>query len=174
MGGQEQFEFGRFVAPSKSLAEAIREMREKIEEGTTCPCCGRFVKLYKRKLHAEMAAFLCRLVARWRREQRYYSTRELCPALTKSATDGSYLVHWGLLEREPIPNRNEAGGKAGMYRPTDRGIAFVEGRITVASHIHILCGEIVGFSLDNIGAREALGDRFSYDELMGKEDGLDG
>jgi hypothetical protein len=165
----DQLALPAFAAPSKSLAEAIREMREKVEEGAPCPCCGRLVKLYHRKLHSEMAAFLCRLVARWKAEPRYYSTRELCPALTKSATDGSYLVLWGLVEREPIPERNDGGGRAGMYRPTARGIEFAEGRLSVQSHVDILCGEVVGFCAGFVDVHGALGDRFSYDELMGKE-----
>ncbi|MEN6368544.1 MAG: hypothetical protein ABFD77_02465, partial [Thermotogota bacterium] len=149
------------------LLEAISETREKTAKGTTCPCCGRFVKLYKRKLHAEMAAFLCRLVRKWRQEPRYYSTRELCPALTKSATDGSYLVLWGLIERDPIPYRNRRGGNAGMYAPSARGIDFVEGTLFVPFRAHILCGELVGFSAEQISIRQALGDKFNYDELMG-------
>jgi hypothetical protein len=148
-----------------SLADAIREMQERVEEGTSCPCCGRFVKLYRRKFHAEMAAFLCRLVRCWKTEPRYYSTRELCPALTKSATDGSYLVQWGLIEREMHQNRS--GGKAGMYRPTEAGLAFVAGHLLVPSHIHILCSEVLGFSDDHIDIIGALGDHFNYDELMG-------
>jgi len=163
----DQIQLPAFAAPSKSLADAIRGMREKIEEGTTCPCCGRLVKLYHRKFHSEMAAFLCRLVRRYENEPRYYSTRELCPALTKSATDGSYLVHWGLVEKEPIPGRNSSGGKAGMYRPTREGIAFANRHGLATSHLSILCGDVIGHSKKMISIDQALGDRFDYDELMG-------
>jgi hypothetical protein len=56
-----------------------------------------------------------------------------------------------------------------MYRPTERGIAFAEGRLSVPSHVDLLCGEVIGFWPDAVDVRDALGDRFSYDELMGKE-----
>lgn len=169
----EQLTLPTRAVPDKTLAEAIHEMRQKVEDGTRCPCCGRLVKLYRRKLHSEMAAFLCRLVRRYREEPRYYSTRELCPALTKSSTDGSYLVLWDLIEREPIPGQNESGGRAGMYRPTEHGMDFVSGRTTVKSHVLMLCGEPVGFSDDYIHIEAALGDRFNYAELMGLEPGGD-
>jgi len=164
----EQLPLPTSAARGISLAQAKREMLAKVEDGAPCPCCGRLVKLYKRKLHSEMAAFLCRLVRKYQHEQRYYSTRELCPALTKSATDGSYLVLWDLIEKEP--SENHAGGKAGMYRPTIHGQEFVLGYTTVKSHVHLLCGEVIGFSDDYIHIKEALGSRFNYEELMGRKD----
>ncbi len=155
-----------------TLADARRNMLSKSKKGVSCPCCGRLVKLYRRKLHSEMAVFLIRLVKRFENEQRYYSTRELCPAVTKSSTDGSYLVYWDLIEREPMPGENESGGKIGMYRPTKAGREFAHGRSTAESHILMICGECVGFSEKFISIEDALGKKFDYKELMkGKSNG---
>ena len=148
-----------------TLEEAKEQMIANAEDGAPCPCCGRLVKLYKRKLHSEMAAFLCRLVGRWLVDPKYYSTRELCPATSKSSTDGSYLVHWGLVEKEPA--QNSSGGKAGMYRPTAEGVAFAQRKTSVLSHIHMLCGDVIGFGPKRITIDQALGDKFDYYELMG-------
>lgn len=159
-----QLSLPTYATRDVTLADAKKKMLEQVEEGVSCPCCGRLVKLYRRKLHSEMAAFLCRLSRRYLDEPRFYSTRELCPALTKSATDGSYLVLWDLVEKEAA--ENGSGGKAGMYRPTEHGLDFVFGRTTVKSHVFILCGDPVGFSNDYVHIKTVLGSKFSYDELM--------
>lgn len=150
----------------ESKVKEVREyLIERAEEGVRCPCCNRLVKVYRRKLHSEMALFLCLLVKRWRQVPRYFSTSELVPGTNKSTTDGAYLVHWGLVEREPA--KNTAGGRAGMYRPTPKGVEFAEGRLTVPSHIHTLCGDLIGFSEEQVSIEHCLGSRFDYDELMG-------
>jgi len=147
-----------------TLKSAREKMLSRIERGTKCPCCGRFVKIYKRKLHQEMAIFLIKLVAAYLYKKRYYSTRELLPDAVKAATDGAYLVHWDLVERQP--GKNLAGAKAGMYRPTEKGIDFVKNVFMVPSHLHMLCGEPVGFSNDLCSINDCLGDDFNYDDLM--------
>jgi len=105
-------------------------------------------------------------VARYQRAPRYFSTRELCPAQGKSSTDGSYLVLWDLVEKEPSENKNASGGRAGMYRPTQHGIDFVHRRTSVKSHVFMLSGNPVGFSERWIDIDEALGSRFNYQKLM--------
>lgn len=129
-----------------------------------CPCCHQRVKLYKRRLHSEMALFLIKLVKAYQTEQRGYSTRELLPAISKSSTDGAFLTRWGLVEGEP--SMNSSGAKKGIYRPTRKGIEFAQGRISVPSHVHILCGKTVGFSEAPIYISQCLGRKFNYAELM--------
>lgn len=129
-----------------------------------CPCCHQRVKLYRRRLHSEMALFLIKLVKAYQAEQRGYSTRELLPATSKSSTDGAFLTRWDLVEGEP--SMNSSGAKKGIYRPTRKGIEFAQGRISVPSHVHILCGKTVGFSEAPIYISQCLGRRFNYAELM--------
>jgi hypothetical protein len=141
------------------MSVARRRMyRQARNGGALCPCCGQNVVLRKRKFHCEMALFLIKLVKAYRAEQRWYSTRELIPATTKAATDGAYLTHWGLLERKD--------SSPGFYRPTLEGMAFVDGSIKVPARIHILCGNVVGFSSKQIDIKWALSGRFSYEEMM--------
>jgi hypothetical protein len=149
---------------SMTLGEARVVMSDNAEKGAPCPCCERLVKLYKRKLHAEMAKFLIKLVVMFKRDKGWHSSREILPSAVKASTDGSYLVYWGLIEK--MPSENPAGGKAGMYRPTQSGIDFVENKISVASHIHMLCGKHVGFGKMQVTIVDCLGSRFDYGELM--------
>ena len=150
---------GATLAQARERMLSLKEANDNL-----CPCCHQRVKLYRRKLHTEMAMFLIKLVKAYQQSPRWYSTRELLPATAKSATDGAYLTRWGLIEREP--SMNSSGAKAGMYKPTQKGIEFAQGGITVPSHIHILCGKTVGFSETLTTIQQCLGRKFNYAELM--------
>jgi hypothetical protein len=161
--------WGPPVAYEGHESSTLAQARERMFQGqdlsdNLCPCCNQLVKLYKRKLHTEMALFLIKLVKAYQKKPRWYSTRELLPAIAKSATDGAYLTRWGLVEK--MPSMNSSGGKAGMYKPTDKGIKFALGQIFVASHVHILCGKTVGFSETTVFIQSCLGKKFNYTELM--------
>lgn len=148
--------------------------------GCVCPCCGRFVRVYRRRLHAEMARFMIRL---YRLDRigpgdylgaiRWHSTREVLgdKGGNKASTDATYLTHWGLVERSDA--ENAAGAPAGMLRLTPLGVAFVERRATAPTHILLLNNERAPAGLAEAeffeaGIEAALGKRFSYDELMGR------
>lgn len=150
-----------------TLDDARSHMMTKIEDGVDCPCCGRLVKLYKRKLHTEMALFLLKLVKLHAIRSTWLKTTEILQGqthLVAGGTDGGFLEHWGLIFR--LRGTNKAGGKAGVYKPTLAGIQFVEGKTSVPSHVHMLCGECIGFSSTQVTIRDCLGDKFDYDELM--------
>ncbi len=142
-----------------TLEESIEYVSEVLGSSASeeCPCCGQIVKLYPRKLHDRMAAFLCALVRIWKAEKdnawihiRRINTGE------KASTDASYLVHWGLVERE-----------SGMYRPTKKGVRFAMGKIRVPSHAMVYNRKYcLGFSGTRISIKDALGEKFDLDELL--------
>lgn len=133
-------------------------------EGLICPGCGQFFKKYKKRCHTEMALFLIKLVKMWKRHMRYYTTRELFPKDHKATTEGVLLRHWGLIE--VLEAHNTAGAPAGSYRPTEKGLQFVHGVISIPSHVHLVNNRGVGFSDKMITIKEALGTKFDYDVLM--------
>jgi len=140
--------------------------------GCVCPCCGRFVRVYRRRLHAEMARFMIRLYRLdCRTGVQWHSTREVLGDRggNKASTDATYLIHWGLIERSDA--ENTAGAPAGMLRLTPLGVAFVERRATAPSHVALLNNERLADDQDaaEIGIDTALGKRFSYDEMMGRD-----
>lgn len=132
--------------------------------GKVCPHCDSFVKIYRRKLHSEMARFLIRLCGKWERYSKCYSTRDLYPGQNKAASDGSYLVHWGLVER--TDRTNTADAPSGMYAPTSKGLEFYRNQLYVPTHVHLLHNKIVGWSDKQTNIRMALGQKFNYEELM--------
>jgi len=160
-----------------TLAHARDAMqRELADEGqATCPCCERVVRVYHRRLHAEMALWLIKLVRKYREEPGWYQTVDLLAAsgshLRAGGTNGTLLVHWGLIERATACN--EAGAPVGSYRPTTQGLAFVENRVAVPACVYLLDNKRTGASDECLSIRAALGDRFSYEELMSGYEKID-
>jgi len=162
-------------APRKTLDEArAQTLAAAADGGVVCPCCGRFVRVYRRRLHAEMARFLI-LLYRLDRVipadyHAWHSTREALGDRggNKASTDATYLVHWGLVERAKA--ENIAGAPAGSFRLTPLGVAFVERRATAPSHVTLLNNEpaFCAQAEREIGIEAALGKRFSYADLMGE------
>jgi len=150
---------------SAVISKITKVIGDNAEQGLDCPCCGRYVKLYKRKLHSEMATFLMQLVRQYNNVPRWYSTRELIISARKASTDGSYLVHWGLIERKQ--STNSSGDSCGMYKPTKLGIRFAQNQVSVPSHLHMVCGEVAGFSENHIYIEDCLETPFEFAQLMG-------
>ena len=148
------------------IVELQREVNHRAHnsQGTTCPICKRYVKVYRRRLNSEMARFLIKLVHAYKRYPRYYRMRELYPGNNKAASDGVYLIHWGLLEKSDTTN--EAQAPAGSYRPTDKGLRFFHNNEYVPTHVHLLNNQVVGWADQQTNIRSSLGKKFNYEELM--------
>jgi hypothetical protein len=151
-----------------SLRAAQSTMAGKLQGGQIrpCPCCGQKVKIYKRKLNANMARWLIWLVKAYRDARRWWSVNE-GPVLQnrKGGGDFAKLVHWGLIREKP----NEADSSkrtSGFWKPTKKGALFARMKIEVPSHVHLYNNEIVGWSDTPITIENALGKRFNYRELM--------
>lgn len=131
-----------------TLKDARERTMTQAERGVDCPLCTRRVKLYKRRLHRQMARFLERLYdyAKGRGLFGTYRTRDFIPSGEKASTDASYLIHWGLIDH---PSR-------GYYGITPKGIDWLNGKIKVRERAHILCGEKLGMFGPLISFEEAL------------------
>lgn len=156
---------GAFPKMSGTLRVARDWMLARLVPGCDCPCCGRKMKLYTRKINAEMARFLIHLVQAYQDEQQWYSTRDLQPRAIKATTDGVLFVHWGLIEARP--GKNSGGARAGSYRPTRKGFDFVYGRIRVRSSLMTVTNKPYGFTGKKVNIQQCLKAKFDYNELMG-------
>jgi hypothetical protein len=145
--------------------EEFMQRAAKSRKGIPCDCCGRLVKVYPRSLNSGMARFLLLLVMAYKKYPRFYSTRDLMPRDNKACSDGTYLVHWGLIEKSD--GTNSAMAPAGSYRPTEKGLRFAHGLERVPSHAHVRPpNTLVGWSDKTTDIKKALGKKFNYDELM--------
>ncbi len=151
-----------------SLTEAKGKLMEDAQVGTHCPCCGKFVKVYHRKFNARMALTLIYILPFFRRLPRSWLDIGNYVVETKAMIPGDHgkLVWWGMLEKndEALPIN---GAKTnGLYRMTETGRAFAEGRLRVTSHVNEYLSSVQSFDGDQIDIRQALGRKFDYRELM--------
>jgi len=138
-----------------TIDEAQAYLLANIEDGAECPCCARQVRLYRRKLNSNMVAFLCDLVGSEAPWTHYMNVRF-------RGRDYSYLQLWDLAET----CTEEGGGYTGLWRPTERGIAFARREIRVPSHVYHYLNVAHDFAATTVDVEEALGSRFDYAELM--------
>lgn len=149
---------------STPLGEARDWLRERVDEGHDCPLCGQFAKVYRRKIHSTMARDLIRLYQRQGMQYAHVATSLIDSGRGIHIGDFPKLAHWGLIAEEPI--RREDGGRAGWWRITDEGRAFIRGVRTVPKYALIYDSRVLGFEGDQVDIHQALGDKFDYHELM--------
>lgn len=156
-----------------SLDAAREWLQERIEDGVRCPCCDQYAKVYERKLNSGMAVALIAIYVvseRLRPQDGWLSIprdlegvgRSLATVLTNR--EYPKLRFWGLLEPSPKA--------AAVWRITDEGKRFVRGEITVPRTVRLYDGEVLESEAHGYSTiRDALADKFDYEELMGKRDG---
>lgn len=137
------------------------------DKGYYCPCCNSFLKRYRRRLNANMAVTM---VAMFRKKKFGFIRVEEFMRVNgyQRSGDFPYLVHWGMLEKMP-GKREDGSSKTGYYKLTDKGRQFVLHQITAQQTLVIYNGKVEGFEGSEISIEEALGKKFDYRELMGKD-----
>ncbi len=144
------------------LAEARQTVRAGWRKGVLCPCCGQMVKLYKRKMYATMIRDLIALYHL--RHDMFHHVTDFC---SKKAGGGDFakLRYWGLVEESTIPGKPHKR-KAGFWKITEIGIAFVEGRAFRPQYVLVYNQHARFYEGDNVNVEQALGEDFNYQELM--------
>lgn len=167
-------------AAPNALRDAKTHLDQNIREGVNCPCCGQFVKLYRRPINSSMAWTLVliyryykdRLLDEWLHVETYMKGLPGIPASLVGG-DFSKLRYWGILEAKydtPETLDDPDTRRAGYYRITQKGIDFVLGKITVPRHVYLFNREVHGFSPELISIEDAFKDRYDYRRLMADGD----
>lgn len=156
----------------KLVRDARDFVRNGVEDGAYCPCCGKWVFIHKRSLYYKTAEALILLykydlqhLGEW-----IHISSFLLSQKAKAANGGevSLLTNWGLLE-ENQQVQPTSGKKAGYYRITDLGGKFVRGECRVPKYNYYYSGECIGKSVsETVSIKEALGETFDYDEYMSR------
>ena len=145
--------------------ERVSGFLESIKaEGSNCPTCKRYAKIYRRKLNSTMARGLIWLWREGGYEQRLYVNFSKMPPFLLKSNQLASNRWWGLVER--APNDDPAIKHSGMWRLTILGRNFVKGFCTVRSHIWHYNSEVLSLDGDLINIQEALGKHFNYSEMM--------
>ena len=143
-----------------TIEEAKKFLNDNFEEGTNCPCCHQNVKLYKVKLTGGMASVLIK----------FYKARKrdwVHPIKELKTVNGDYakLRHWWLLEKNQIHNYPSLKD-SGLCRITTYGISVIVGDCLFPEKIKLYNNKFYGYSGEQITIRQALGNKFDYEELM--------
>lgn len=130
-------------------------LRAHMGEGTDCPVCGRFTRMYRRNISGHMAKGL---LAQYRAAgTQVVDTRGVWPASTTGGPNVSLLRFWHLIEPGVEPR---------TWRVTDLGANWIAGRVTVLSHALIFDNRCFGIEGDPVRFADVVGEPFDLDRLM--------
>lgn len=150
--------------PGMTLVEARAWLSQQLTEGARCPCCTQVAREYRRRLNSGMAYALC-VLYRSNRGVGWVHKPTVLRGVGAAARDESLLRHWGLLE-ESVEQRPD-GGRAGWWRVTELGAAFVRGETRVREYVVMFGNRPLRLEGGYIDIERALGSRFNYRELIG-------
>lgn len=165
------------MTTERTLKQAKDDLRSKLFDGATCECCGRHTQLYVRQITSSMALGLIKLFTEGKVHEngngyihieRFFKDLIGVPASIRA--DIPKLRFWGLIQ--PEGKENEDGNpNSGLYKITEQGKLFVEGKILVPSHINVYNNKMYGFNVNakDINIKQALKNKFNYNLLMGRE-----
>jgi len=143
------------------IALTNAERQSRIE----CPVCDRIAIVYWKAIHSSSAAALVRLVRMYQGLGIHIDDFNIEQGGNSSYCNFASLKLWNLVKpQENILTRKSASG---IWHPTQHGIDFVNERITVPKTAVTFNKEIIRFEGEQVGIREALGNRFDYGRLMG-------
>lgn len=146
----------------ETIKEVKEYLRENVDKGVRCPCCNQFVKVYKRGINSTMARILIQFY-----HKGGHNEFKHIPTIMPNVNSGDFakLRYWNLIEE--MPNTNEAKRTSGFWKITDSGVAFVEGRLTVAKKAHIYNQKLLRLDdSEKVSIQQTLGKHFNYQELM--------
>lgn len=151
-----------------TIQEAKQILRDEWEQGTECPCCTQFVKLYPYKITSTKAYGLVQLVKLYeeRREPIHVRDMKQPGGREIEASGGAFatLKHWGLIYQPE--NTDPTKRRSGYWVPTRLGTEFAHRQTTVPKVLHIFNNKPYRQSTEMTDIVECLGTKFDYRELM--------
>ena len=150
----------------KTLEEAKQYLRDMLEKGAICPCCHQYTKMYKKRLSSTATLMMIRLYNLEEADgEKYHHLNDLMRGYSISGCgDFATTRFWGLVEE--MPNDDPKKKASGMWSLTETGKSFVLGRARFKSHAKIYNAKCYGLVGEYMGVKEALREKFNYEELM--------
>ena len=165
------------TVPDFTSTSTIHEVREYFSEtirqgkSAFCPCCDRIVKVYKRTVTSSMAYGL--IMVRnywgllgpgfpWFHMENFFKDLDIPNSIRG---DMPKWVLWECLEKA-TGEKDDGNPNNGMYRLTMRGLEFVHDKIKMRKYVRVYNNVTYGFDGPLVSIKEALKDKFNYEELM--------
>lgn len=161
------FNNGNYIVPY-----GLRKLRKEMltaataRQGTECPCCGQHCKIYRRRLNHQMARFLIWLVCLYKHRKTWIHVAQF-PLIQNRRGGGDYgkLIYWQLIKQK-VNVKPCYKVTSGFWRPTVKGISFVNKLIRVPEAVYVYDSILQGFSDNKIDIIQALNGEYNYEELM--------
>lgn len=151
-----------------TLAQAKAAHTAGLHDGIECALCGRFDKIYKRKLNSGMTRILIILYKEDKKKPLGWV--HVLDRIYDEIRNGDYgkLVDWGLAAKREGAKDDENPDN-GYYRITAKGQMFCQGKIKVPKYLYFYHDRLWPVE-DNeeTTIQEALGAKFNWNELMGE------
>jgi hypothetical protein len=158
---------------TETINEAQRYMRERIKEGVQCPCCYQNVKMYYRPLSSSMVYGLMLIYrefnrtfgppVEWLHVENFFKDIKGLPSSVRG--DIPKLRFWGLIEPFSC-GLDDGNPNNGMYRITDLGRKFVEGKVLLQNKVKLYNNKFYGFAGPEVDIFVALKNKFNYNEII--------
>lgn len=129
-----------------------------------CPCCGRFSKIYTRKLYSTICWQLIRAYRLGAADEWVHSS-QLIPNGVSGVGDFAKAKYWGLI----VPKQNDDASKkaSGEWMLTALGVSFILGKVSVPKHVLVFDDSVIHQSVETASIVQCLDEQFNYSELMG-------
>lgn len=150
----------------KTIEEAKKYLRENFEEGAECPCCGQFVKSYKRSISGAMAYGLLLVYKEQGESDSWVDTTTLFQQ--RMFADFAKLRFWKLIEKLD-GERADGSRRIGLWRLTEEGKLFVKEQIRVPKYAVVYNNKWLDYEGEPVSIRNCLGKKFDYAEIMQRE-----
>jgi hypothetical protein len=152
------------IDPNTPVGEAREHIMEQArEDGIKCPCCDQLAKVYRRQIYSTMVRQIIKLY-RAGAATRYVHVPTV---IGYNGGDVCKLRYWGLIEEQDETRTD--GGRAGNWRLTELGVAWIKGEVTVPKYALIYDGRCLALEGDPVNIQNSLGKKFNYYELMAGE-----
>lgn len=162
-----------------TLADARADLHKSILDGEerTCPCCSRKVAVTRGMFTGAQAKFLVRLVHLFYQrncedwifwKDTDYTARDYtCVRYNRLALSQNRTVPPGELNGQNrfVAEGGEEGGN-GNWVPTQAGVDFVMGRLSVPRFVVMYYGLPLGASKEQVTIRQIEDKKFDYDEAV--------
>lgn len=149
------------------LYEVLRSnVEEKSHAQTKCACCGQIVSARRRTITSSMARALIVIARAW--ENQGSTGWVAIKDVDVRGGDYAKLRYWGLLQGLPPDEKDPNQRDSAYWRPTQVGIDFVCGRVSVNKTVCVYNNKAVDDPhAKRIDIFDALGERFDWYKLMG-------
>lgn len=150
------------LPPDTTLEDVQAWLRERVDEGAQCPACTQRAQVYRRKVHARMAADLFTVARLGGWDARGWVN--VGEAVGRSSPDLVKCRYWGLIEAQE-GEREDGSTRIGLWRLTEAGLRYLRGE-PIQKYARLYDGRCLGFVGDMVTVRDALGTKFDYTDLM--------